>query len=64
MTESEVYAQIPDGAVWTASFGLPTASGFNEAYRDTDGTKYWISNGPHNPLNRLNWSITKKEASK
>jgi hypothetical protein len=50
VTYAQATAKLPDGAVWTASFGNPGEGGYCEYYRDANGNRYAIDNGPwHGP---------------
>ena len=51
------YRKLPQGAVWSCSFGDPGDGGFTEFYRVPNGWRYKISNGPWN--GPLNWTCTK-----
>jgi hypothetical protein len=45
MTRQQAYAQIPENAKWSCSFGYPGEGGFHEIYRTADGRKFDITNG-------------------
>lgn len=57
-TQSDAYAQLPKDAVWSSSFGYPGEGGFNEFWRQPDGTRWLIENGPWDGLGR-NWTCRK-----
>lgn len=56
-TQSEAFALLPVDAVWSCSFGWPGEGGFNEYYRQPDGTRWKISNGSY--LGPRDWTCTK-----
>jgi hypothetical protein len=59
MTMTEAYAQLPADAKWSCSFGQPGNGGFEERFRQPNGTLFVISNGQW--FEGDNWSITKAE---
>lgn len=42
---ADAAAQLPQGALWSSSFGYAGESGFTEFWRLPDGSRYVISNG-------------------
>lgn len=57
MTNAEARAAIPADATWSSSFGNPGEGGFTEYFRQADGTRWVLANGPWNAIEPFNWTV-------
>jgi hypothetical protein len=55
MTYAQAVEKIPSPAHWSCSFGNPGEGGFVEYWRDREGRRWTIENGPYDAI-RLAWS--------
>lgn len=53
----EAFASLPNGSVWSSSFGNPGEGGFTEYWRAPDGKRYSISNGKWSDFRPFTWSV-------
>lgn len=55
-TQQHALAQLPTDAKWSCSFGYPGQQGFTEYYRQPDGTRWILTNGPWHAI-APDWQI-------
>ena len=54
---SEAALQLPADAKWSCSFGYPGEGGYCEYFRDAQGHRFIIGNGPYDAIRPFEWSI-------
>ena len=60
MTRNEAYKLLPEGAVWSCSFGYPGEGGYVEYHR-LGNDRWTISNGPYDGGGQ-NWTCNYEPA--
>jgi len=55
MTYAQAVGQIPAPAHWSSSFGNPGVGGYAEFWRDRNGRRWIVENGPYDAI-ALSWS--------
>ncbi len=61
----EAVESLPADAVWSSTFGNPGEGGFTEYWRQPDGTRWTISNGPWHLIEcEFDWHCQKVEEGK
>lgn len=54
--------ELPENAVWSSTFGNPGDGGYVEYWRQPDGTRWTISNGPWHLIEcEFDWHCQKVE---
>lgn len=53
--------QIPSNARWSSTFGNPGDGGWSEFWRQPDGQRWEISNGPWDAVQPFEWTVRKVE---
>lgn len=62
LTYFDAAAQLPADAKWSSTFGNPGDGGYTEYWRQPDGTRWIISNGPWHLIEcEFDWHCQKTE---